>query len=319
MSKNEVSRGRKPFAATSIGDFLRARPDAQGLSLEDAYNLYAEYNVTNNGRIVAYNTFKVNFCSRDFKKALKLPAMPANFQAPVAKNPQMSLQAQFYRLQAYISIVADKNISALYIGGDSSIGKSHVVEETLKTLGTKYVLYQGGNKGASELVQLLYMNRNDMVIVFDDFDSIFKNKACRDILKCAMDDTKVKTISWIDNTKRAKKNIVPNQFEFTSSIIVVSNVTKIDKAIRSRMQVSIIQTTKEEALEWIKAHFSTFVEDLPMEFKMEVYEFAKANLGKFKAMNYRIFKNILLDYLIDVKMNNKDGTWKAAALGSANF
>jgi hypothetical protein len=317
MNEVIVSRGRKPFAAVSISNFISKHPETSEMSINDSYALYQEENEKSDSKSVAFNTFKVNFYSKTFKNNI----IPSIYDIkPVVKSSNiLSLKDQFKRVETYVQIVVEGNMSALYIGGDSSIGKTDTVDKALVALNAPYIVYQGGSKGVSELVQILYNNREEKIIVFDDFDSIFKNKACRDVLKCAMNDTKKRIISWVDNTKRNKKNSVPSQFTFTSGIIIISNVTRIDKAIRSRMQVSIVHATKEESLEWVKDHFDTFVEGVPMKLKIEVYEFIKLNINKFKMMNYRIFKNVLMDRLIDYKMNNNDGIWKKIALSSANF
>ena len=131
-------------------------------------------------------------------------------------------------------MIVDGNVNSLYVYGTSGSGKTYTVQKTLKEKNAQYRIFSGGVKGTRELVKLLYTYRDDMILVFDDFDSVMKNKEQKNILKIALQDEKIRTITYVDLSKRPKRDLVPNTFEFTSGIIFVSNQRRIDSAIKSR-------------------------------------------------------------------------------------
>jgi len=156
----------------------------------------------------------------------------------------------------------------------------------------------------------LFANRDNMTIVYDDSDSVWKDPDSVNILKSAMDTYPKRTIGWtsrstmnveiLTNEEReeyyqklynAMKNKpedvgtkikLPNKFDFTSRIIFISNLKpdKIDSAIRSRSLFMDIYLTKEDVVKRIKSILPFVEPEVPMDTKLQVLESLSQNGGE---------------------------------------
>lgn len=80
-----------------------------------------------------------------------------------------------------------------------------------------------------------------------------------------------------------------------------------------------IEASKVEILEWVHLHFDTFMPKIPLSVKTIVYDFIKANIGRFSTMSYRVFKKALCDYLVCDSRGLDDNYWKKVVLQNADF
>ncbi len=311
-------RGRKPFVEHHFNEFLQVnKKTLKGVSdTSEAFDIYSMW-ADNQDRSISQASFNKMF------KAVGISDVPAKIKTVETrtKTVQMSLVEQFDTLENYVSLSARGIINSLFIYGLAGIGKSKTVLNKLQSLKVPYEIFSGGVKDAAAIAKILYDNRDGKVIVFDDFDSIFRNKSCVDILKRALSDQDNRIITWADSTKRAKKDTVPLRFNFTSSVIFISNSSRLDKNLKNRSKIVHIDADKVQCLEWVHAHFNTFLDRIPMNHKEIVYSFLKANLGKFKTMDYRTFKNAMVDFLICVEergMSVTDSYWKKMVLANAS-
>jgi hypothetical protein len=315
MSDIQTKRGRKPFVEEHFNQFLQVnKKTMKGVSdTSEAFDIYSNW-AGNQERTMSQASF-----NKMFKIAVStLVSAPAHEVR--TRSSKMALVEQFDMMEQYVSLTARGIINSLFIYGLPGIGKTETVTRKLKSLKTKYEFFNGGVKDAYSIAKILYDNREGKVIVFDDFDSIFRNKNCIDILKIALADHQKRTITWADSTKRTKKDAVPLRFEFTSSIIFISNNQRFDKNLKNRSKIVHIDADKIECLEWVHDHFSTFLEGIRMDHKEIVYNFLKANIGKFRAMDYRTFKNAMVDFLICVderSMDVNDSYWKKMIVANA--
>jgi len=154
------------------------------------------------------------------------------------------------------TMVASGNAEAILICGDAGIGKTFVVERTLK----QYKLVDpqfhysliGGDISKIGLYKALYDNRTGLIL-FDDIDSVLSSD-CEDILKNAINTKKNRVISY----KKSNRDLFnaagmsemqkrrtyleyegekyPNQFSFAGSCIFISNksLESIDEAVKDR-------------------------------------------------------------------------------------
>ena len=304
--KTISSRGRPSFVDKEFSNFLTANKRAiKGVANHaEAYDLYS---------IWTSNSGNHPMCEASFRKKFRDVKINPVSVEKAKKQSVLSLAEQFASIEDYIGLIQRGIINSLYICGLAGIGKTDVVKKTLKKLKANMVYYNGGIKDTYSLVRTLYKNRNKKVIVFDDLDKINANKDMCGILKSALQDEPVRTITWLDTTHHAKKDIIPEQFEFTSTVIFISNRARLDPAIKDRSIPMIIHAENGEILEWIHLHFNTFLPKIPMEFKEEVYEFIKANINRFDTMSYRKFKQITTDYLL-YSAKGDDDYWKRVVL-----
>jgi replication-associated recombination protein RarA len=295
--------GRKPFVFDAINDFLaqNSHMDFADRSTMDAYRCYVDWASAMGKKEMSYVSFSHTF---------KAP------EAPVKKENLLSLEEQFSLFKQYIGLVNDGIIKALYSFGEPGIGKTYTVEEVLPKSNPKYKYFSGGVKGSYELAKILYQNKDDKVIILDDFDSVFKTRTQIDILKVALQNKPTRTITWIDGTKRTKGDKLPESFEFTSSVIFISNKSRLDPAIQSRCKIMEFNTTKVQILDYIKSKFNVFMKNIPLNVRMEVYNFFIQNIASFPRVDFRLFYNVSIDCFLDYRDNRKDGHWKLVALNN---
>lgn len=315
MAVDTVVRGRKPYVKEHFSEFmLKNKKLLKGMNVHEAFDAYIAWAESGNTKAISQASF-----SKLFKGDQIISADETAEVVTRTKGSRMSLIEQFDSLEQYVRIMTDGVINSLLVYGVPGVGKTETIKRALKKYNASFEYFQGGVKDAYSIAKILYENRNDKIIVFDDFDSIFKIKAAVDILKVALQDHYSRTITWADGTKRAKRDTLPTKFEFTSSVIFVSNRPRIDAALRDRSMLVCIDAGKAEILEWIRLHFNTFLADMPSEIKETVYTFLKANLGRFKHISYRVFKKAVCDYLVCQGLEKEENYWKKVVLQNSNF
>lgn len=302
------TRGRRAFVTENFNKFMNSNKNFHKLSANEAFDLYCNWAIKNNNKIMSEASFYKKF--KDF-------APGAN--KTIVRSTKMSLVEQFDTLEQYVRIMTDGVINSLFVYGAPGVGKTETIKRALIKYGADFKYVQGSIKDSYSAAKILYENRKNKIIVFDDFDALFKIKGAIDLLKVALQDHYSRIITWADGTKRSKKDTIPQEFEFTSSVIVISNKPKIDPALKDRSMIVNINADKIEILEWIHLHFDTFLPDMPIEFKNTVYEFMKANIGKFKTISYRVFKKAICDFLVCKGRGLEENYWKKIVLQNADF
>lgn len=305
MSEN---RGRKAFVQENFNEFLNNNKKLSKLSTNEAFDLYCSWASKNNSKVMSEASFYKKFKAE----------VPSTAHE-VVKSSKMSLVEQFDTLEQYVRIMTDGVINSLFVYGAPGVGKTETVKRSLQKFGASFKYVQGGIKDSYSAAKILYENRENKIIVFDDFDTLFKIKGAVDLLKVALQDHPSRTITWADGTKRTKRDSIPQEFEFTSSVIVISNRPRIDPSLKDRSMIVNISAEKIEILEWIHLHFDTFLPDMPMEFKNTVYEFMKANIGRFSSISYRVFKKAMCDFLVCRGRGMEGNYWKKIVLQNADF
>lgn len=306
-----IVRGRKPYVQAHFEEFASKNKKVSNVSPAEAYDIYSAWVARTNARAISESSFVKLFKSANPDAGMKA--------TPKAHTSRMSLVEQFDTLEQYVRIMTQGVINALYVYGAPGTGKTETVVRSLQKHNAAYEYFQGGVKDTYSIAKILYENRNNKIIVFDDFDSIFKVKGAVDILKTALQDHEKRTITWADGTKRTKKDSIPRKFEFTSAVIFVSNRPRVDAALKDRSMIVNIEASKVEILEWVHLHFDTFMPKIPLSVKTVVYDFIKANIGRFSTMSYRVFKKALCDYLVCESRGLDDNYWKKVVLQNADF
>ena len=105
-----------------------------------------------------------------------------------------------------------------------------------------------GYPSARGLYETIYRH-NGCILVFDDCDNALTDPGAVELLKGALDSYDVRTISWLTAARRGGQ--IPPQFDFTGSVIFISNrvLEEIDEAIHSRSLVIDLQMSRAEILE----------------------------------------------------------------------
>ena len=246
-------------------------------------------------------------------------------EAPVVVS-EFGINQRFSFVEQMVDMIVQKTLPSAVITGEGGLGKSYTVLKSFEKNGFKnltdlsnfevgakvnkaksYVVIKGFST-AKGLYRVLAEN-NGMVIVFDDIDSLFKFPDAVNLLKGALDSYSKRVISW--NADMRDEDL-PKSFEFTGSIVFISNLPmeKIDQAIRTRsmcIDLSMQESEKVERMEVI-AHSSEFLPDVDTVHKKAALAFLKKHSGKVA--------NLSLRSLIQVTKIASTGTsdWESLAL-----
>jgi len=211
----------------------------------------------------------------------------------------------FQDLEDLIKMVGSGIQKSLMITGMAGIGKTYTVtteiEKLLGPQGDKWTLVKGKTSPLG-LYSALFLNR-DKLIVFDDVDSVFKNKDTVNMLKAALDSYDKRVISWIspitvdvsrldpESVQKLYDDIeekletdplnakikYPNTFEFTGRVIFISNIheSKMDKAIKSRSFVIDITLKAKDVFNRMASIINEILPNVALSEKERVLKFLK--------------------------------------------
>jgi hypothetical protein len=256
---------------------------------------------------VVKNETEQNSTSSNIKKAEKL----------LAERKFADPDVVFEDIEKLTKVVGAGMQNGLIVAGMAGIGKTFHVEKAMKELfgspngpNAKWRHRKGEKLSPFGLYMDLFANREDMTIVYDDSDSVWKDPDSVNILKSAMDTYKVRTLGW---TSKSTTNVeilddeekqlyydklysamkdrpeevgtkvkLPNKFDFSSRIIFISNLkpNQIDSAIRSRSLFMDIYLTQTDVVKRIKSILPFVEPDISMDVKLQVLESLEKSGGE---------------------------------------
>ena len=185
-----------------------------------------------------------------------------------------------------IQLSFNENSRAMIVSGLGGLGKTFDVRATLAEFHKEYQYFKGNTTSAG-LYELLFRYRKEL-IVLDDMDDALTDKQSGDILKAVLDtgderivSRKVKGYYYPDNMteeeieeKYLKTGKLPNQFSFTGSVIIITNLTEneIDPVIITRVVHVDVNLTQQEIIERIKKIMPKMLPNIPLEQKEETLD-----------------------------------------------
>lgn len=226
---------------------------------------------------------------------------------------------------------------SLIVSGDPGLGKTVVVTDVLKELlgkessprqfidideSNEYYIdepyeerkieklewIEGPTKITALQLYILLYRENGKVILFDDADDLIESSENFDILKKVLDSKKHRVVGYGSKpivmkkaSLKGKDVIIPNSFEFTGRIIVVTNrpFHKINKAIKSRSLVVEVDLNAEQCLKRVKRLLPNLLKDdsrVTMEIKNEVLEYLLSISDLIKKIDLRTTEQAILEY-----------------------
>ena len=221
------------------------------------------------------------------------PAAPAKLSfmtVTESRDPEV----MFGNLTKLTKMVGRGIQPSLVITGMAGTGKTHLVKETLKSMGLResyeFVHFKG-RATAAGLFITLYQN-SDKVVVLDDCDSVFKDDDAVNILKAALDSYDTRKISYISSRplKDEYGEPLPAHFEFTGRIIFISNIeqSRLDAAIRSRSFVSDISMNTTQMFKRMEQLMPTMERSIPLAAKQQALDIMKKLDEKFNGIDINL-------------------------------
>lgn len=214
------------------------------------------------------------------------------------------INERFEFLEKAVAMVASGVQPSVVVSGAGGLGKTYTVKKTLKDFGlndvsgadaevdyskdSSFIMVKGFST-AKNLYRTLY-NNNGSVIVLDDIDNILKDNNAVNILKACLDSYDRRIVTWGAEI-RSKDDDLPQTFEFTGSIIFITNMNpeKIDQAIRSRSLMIDVSMTIPETIdrmaEIIKVR--SFYPEYSMDAKKDALVFIDKMKYKAKELSLR--------------------------------
>lgn len=193
----------------------------------------------------------------------------------------------FETIKLFTMQVASKISRSLVVSGMPGIGKTTIIENTLEEMHVTYEAYAGGDVSTSALYKLLFLNRHNLLLL-DDIDDIFDQKASVNLLKAVLDTKKRRMVSRLIATnfrsdgmtdeeiqaEYEKTGKLPNKFEYFGEIIFITNRPgeSLDAAFRTRGLFVDVQPTKEEVIKKISSTMPNILPNVKIEIKQEVLD-----------------------------------------------
>jgi hypothetical protein len=239
-----------------------------------------------------------------------------------AKQDRFGINQRFSFVEKLVTMVANRVQPSAVITGEGGLGKTYTVKETLakcgiedltavmaeaeESYGEGYVMVKGYST-AKGLYRTLFEN-NGSIIVFDDCDSILKDPTALNILKGALDSYDTRWVSW--NSEMKESDDLPRTFEFTGSIIFISNMSQdqIDQAVRSRSMMIDLSMTDDQKIDRME-HIATeggFLESYTLEQKMDALNLLREIKDEVKELSLRTLISVT-----KIRATNDD--WKDLA------
>jgi len=235
----------------------------------------------------------------------------------------LTLEEKFEMTRKAVRAVTRGFKTSRAILGTKGVGKSFTVIDEIHSEIERFAeegkilkcqVITGGVKDAlSFYATLCDFNDPNMVLVFDDINTILTNKDCREILRAAVSNEPERLIAFLSSNKviRGMKGTYFNKIKFKSKVIVITNILKhkIDTAILSRMSPIEITAEAKELFEWVGKNLKEAPPaNVPFAWKEEVYNFIKneITIEKLQHFDFRAFEDCMLWFSSCVDSHQKD-------------
>lgn len=218
------------------------------------------------------------------------------------KNADLSI-LNFYpeNFKPLVDMVIKGFVKTLFIIGETGCGKTFNLNILLPTNTVRI----GGHITPYKLYSILYENRENKILLFDDTEDMLKSDEVLSILKQALDTTEPRKVNWISS--RNEKINLPKEFIFNSRIIfVVNKVPKDFEAIMSRSNVVEINPSYWDYLQMMYCIAKNPIEingvKITPEERIKIVDFIKENSDETtKNFNLRTQFKIECYYAYDKK------------------
>lgn len=322
--KDIVTEGFENFTDDEKTEFIRLKADARGskkdrMSLDKKKRLSYMWLIEHGFRDVADEVFDFEDVESEENIDPEEKRLREELEEKLSKH--IDIDTKFKDMKIYISSIAKGMFNSLIITGTAGIGKTYTVIEKMRELGLElekdWVLIKGKSSPIG-MYKEFYKHRDDVILVFDDCDSVFRDEDGINILKGALDSSEIRKISWktgstFDPSDKTTQEIqklldrdkVPNAFDLTSRCIFITNLKNEDllandklAALMSRSILIDMTFSEQEIVDRIVSimpHMN--IMGIDMETKQEMLDLmirASKTGGFKKEINLRTFEKMCL-------------------------
>jgi hypothetical protein len=200
-------------------------------------------------------------------------------------------------------LLKSREIHSLILLGDGGLGKTFKTIQVLANNGVEFVFYNG-NVSALELYHILYQNRKNKILCFDDTQALLNNKTAMSLLLSALySPSNHRIVEWHTTSEKLK---VPPIFEFESKVVFIANEIPANlQPLISRCFNYELSFTYNEILLIMMEIAKLPHEHLSKAQRFEVVEWLRANTDETtEDFNLRLQQKVELVYLY------KNERWK---------
>lgn len=133
-------------------------------------------------------------------------------------NPIHTITIRRYdELHRFVNAFAAGHLNLLILIGSAGIAKSQTVKQAIGE-----ACWLEGNATAFGMYSKLYRHQDELVVI-DDVDSLYSNRAAVRLLKCLCQTDPKKHVAWESGAFGRDTNGIPREFETTSRVIIIAN------------------------------------------------------------------------------------------------
>ena len=162
---------------------------------------------------------------------------------PTTKPEQAFTVTTYEELHRFVTAFAEGHLNLLILIGKAGLAKSQSVRRAVG----EGACWIEGNATPFGIYSQLYRHRGELIII-DDVDSLYTDRAAVRLLKCLCQTDPEKNIAW--HTAAAGTDELPNQFKTTSRVVIIANNWKTLNqnvaAVQDRGHLVIFEPTAEE-------------------------------------------------------------------------
>jgi hypothetical protein len=221
----------------------------------------------------------------------------------IKKSTTSQLEKYYWVQDSYLDMVLKSDeINSLVLLGRAGLGKTF---ETIRYLASNNVDFQliTGMISPLELFHLLYENKENKLLVFDDCKAILNNPQTSAILLQALWGVPKRIVAWRTTSTKLK---VPETFVFNSKIIVIVNdIPQEIEPLMSRCLLLGVEFDYNQILSIMGEICKTPHKSLTKEERFEIWDWIRQNTDETtEDFNLRLQKKIEMIY------QHKKDKWK---------
>lgn len=143
------------------------------------------------------------------------------------------IASRFQILEQMSAACIAGDIRAMIVSGPPGVGKSFGVSQQIEKASLfdqiagkklRHNVVKGAMTALGLYIQLHKYSDRKNVLVFDDCDSVFMDDLTLNILKAALDTSRVRKICWNSDSRLLREEGIPNEFNFNGSAIFITNL-----------------------------------------------------------------------------------------------